>query len=169
MSTAKKEDCKHIVVGKVGKPFGYQGWFKIWSYTDPKPIILDYLPWTLSHEDGLQLKQAKYQGKQLLGKLDGIDDEQQAKIYTHALLSVPRSILPKLEEGYYWNDLIGLEAYNLQGIHLGRIDYLFTTGANDICVIQGEKRQHLIPYTPQVIQQVLLEKGHIIVDWDENF
>jgi len=47
---------------------------------------------------------------------------------------------------------------------LGRIDYLFETGSNDVIVVKGEK-EYLIPYRKDFIISIDLEKEKMIVDW----
>jgi 16S rRNA processing protein RimM len=78
--------------------------------------------------------------------------------------------LPELHEGeYYWNDLQGLRVENLDGVELGRISYVFETGANDVIVVKG-RREYLIPFTwGNAVRRVDLEKGLMIVDWDPDF
>jgi 16S rRNA processing protein RimM len=57
----------------------------------------------------------------------------------------------------------------VDGTELCRVDHLIETGANDVLVVTGE-RERLIPYIPeQVIKQIDLEQGRMVVDWDPEF
>ena len=87
-----------------------------------------------------------------------------------SLIAVERDQLPETApDEYYWTDLEGLSVVCQDGTELGRIDHLLETGANDVLVVQGE-RERLIPYIPgQVIRQVDLENGRMVVDWDPEF
>ena len=62
----------------------------------------------------------------------------------------------------------GLTVLNLEGERLGTVNHLLETGANDVLVVKSE-RDRLIPYVPERIHEVDLEKGQIIVDWDVAF
>ena len=92
-------------------------------------------------------------------------------------IAIKREQLAKPKSGeYYWNDLIGLLVKNLDGIELGKIISMLETGANDVIVTSGEKdqkgkkRERLIPFVfEEVIQEINLEQGFMIVDWDEEF
>ncbi|MGB5651630.1 MAG: PRC-barrel domain-containing protein, partial [Sedimenticolaceae bacterium] len=65
--------------------------------------------------------------------------------------------------------LVGLEVRTLDGVDLGRIGHLFETGSNDVIVVQGE-RERLIPYIwDQVVREVDLDAGTMLVDWDPEF
>ena len=49
------------------------------------------------------------------------------------------------------------------------MSHLFSTGANDVVVVQGE-RERLIPYLrPDVITDIDLAAGRMVVDWDPDF
>ena len=55
------------------------------------------------------------------------------------------------------------------------MNYLFETGANDVLVIRPseaslDERERLLPFLPDdVIRQVDLDAGRMIVDWDPEF
>jgi 16S rRNA processing protein RimM len=72
--------------------------------------------------------------------------------------------LPPLPSGvYYLHQIEGLEVITEQGENLGRVKEILKTGANDVYVVQGERGEILLPAIPQVIREVRLEKGKIIV------
>ncbi|MDP3686464.1 MAG: ribosome maturation factor RimM, partial [Sulfurimicrobium sp.] len=80
-------------------------------------------------------------------------------------IAVPRDALPEpAENEYYWSDLIGLCVFNTEQQDLGKVSGLLETGANDVLVVQGD-RERLIPFVPQVIQEVDLSAGTIRVEW----
>jgi len=88
-------------------------------------------------------------------------------------ISIPRSQLPALPAGqYYWTDLEGLTVVGPEGATLGQVDYIMETGANDVIVVnvaetKGAKKakQCLIPYIPEVVQEIDLDQGMMRVDW----
>ena len=58
---------------------------------------------------------------------------------------------------------------NLDGVEFGTVSHLFSTGANDVLVAQGE-RERMIPFVqPEVIRAVDFEAGTVTVDWDADF
>ena len=42
------------------------------------------------------------------------------------------------------------------------------TGANDVLIVSNGK-QHLIPYTAEVVVETDIESGTMLVDWDVNY
>ena len=98
-------------------------------------------------------------------KLEGIENPEQAEILKNAFLEIDREDAIPLEEGQYFIvDLIGLEVYTEEGKLLGKVDDIYNAGANDIYVIKDELgKQILLPGIEEVIKQVELENGKIIV------
>ena len=83
---------------------------------------------------------------------------------------VPRSALPPPNaDEYYWVDLEGLVVSTVEGAELGTVSHLFSTGANDVLVVRGD-RERLVPFVqPDFIRSVDFEANRIVVDWDPDF
>jgi 16S rRNA processing protein RimM len=161
-----------IVVGKITGVHGVRGEIKVMPYTQPPEAIAGYQPWLIERPHGLsyspKLTQFRRQGEGLVVKLEGCDDRDKAKTLVGSFIQVERTCLPALTEGYYWADLIGLQVSTVTGVDLGTLDYLFETGSNDVMMVKGD-RERLIPYRPEVVIEVNLEKGTLVVDWDPEF
>jgi 16S rRNA processing protein RimM len=121
-------------------------------------------------ERELQGARGRDTAKGVVLTLPGVEDRDAAEALAGAEVWVPRSALPKPKPGeYYWVDLEGLRVVNREGIELGKVSYLFETGANDVMVVAGE-RDRLIPFlTDQFILDVDFEAGLVTVDWDADF
>lgn len=163
----------YIVIGKVAGVFGVKGWLKVQSFTEPRENLLSYKVWHLRKANDvktLQLQSGQLHGKGTIVKLNGIDDRDQAALLSGWEVLLERSQLPPAGPGeYYWADLEGLQVETIQGVQLGKVDYLMETGANDVLVVKGE-RERLIPFLrEQTIIAVDLSLGKIIVDWDPEF
>jgi 16S rRNA processing protein RimM len=162
-----------IILGRVSGVFGILGWLKIVSETEPRDSILQYNPWHLKcrgkNQDYRPLA-GRIHGKGLIAQLEGCDNRDLAAALVGCEIAVRRDQLPVLEpDDFYWSDLEGLKVKTLDGLDLGQVSHLFSTGANDVIVVHGE-RERLIPYLwEQVVQKVDLANGLLIVDWDPAF
>jgi len=163
-----------ITVGRLHGAFGVRGEVKLESFTDPLRAIGKYLPWTLRDArgverdcDGVRVREG---GKGLIATLPGVEDKDAADALRGVEILVPRAALPPPAEGeYYWVDLEGLRVVNVEGVDFGTVSHLFSTGANDVLVAQGE-RERMIPFkTPDYIVSVDFETGIVTVDWDADF
>jgi len=161
-----------VVLGRIVGVFGIKGSVKVYSETRPREQILKYSPWQLKKPGAsmeMQVSGGGPRGKGLIAQLRGIDDRNAAEALVGMEISIPADRMPAAEAGeYYWSQLEGLDVVNREGIGLGRVDYLFETGANDVMVLRGE-RQRLIPFTADAVLDVDLEHGVIRVDWDPEF
>ncbi|MEJ5211107.1 MAG: ribosome maturation factor RimM [Burkholderiales bacterium] len=159
-------------MGRVTGPFGVLGWIKIHPYTETPASLTRYGRWWLGREAPYaehEVVQSRVHGAQVLAKLAGIDDRDQAARLKGQWVVVPRGALPSTgEDEYYWVDLIGLTVVNTEGTSLGTVRELMETGANDVLVVQGE-RERLIPFIRQVILDVDLAEGIIRVDWGVDY
>lgn len=164
---------RRLRVGRVAGIHGLRGTLKIESWCEPIEAILGYRPWFLrstAREWRIESLQGRRHGRGLLVQLAGLDDPDRARLWVGATIEVPRSALPPLPEGqFYWSDLEGLEVRNLEGISFGRVARVVPTGANDVLVVVGE-RERWIPFVlGRHVQEVDLERGLLIVDWDPTF
>lgn len=117
-----------------------------------------------------EIEKVSYHKNQVILKLKGINTIEEAETLRNCYILVNRSNLEPLAEGvYYIADLIGLEVYTEDGIALGKVDDIYNTGSNDIYVVKDELgKQKLLPGIPEVIKNVDLDNGKIIVNLIEG-
>jgi len=162
-----------LLLGKISGVFGVKGWVKIFSHTSPIQQIVSYSPLYLRYKSGwqaIEVVKGQKQGKAVVAQLEGIDDRDQAFALIGTEIGIRQDQLPTLQSGsYYWSELQGLTVVNQQQIELGCVDWLFSTGSNDVLVVKGEK-EHMVPWIEEsVIIAVDQEKKQILVDWDADF
>lgn len=156
--------------GRIAGVHGVRGAVKVFSYTDPPAAIVEYNPWQLCVQG--QWRECRVlgggaQGRGVVAQLEGVGDRDQAQALLDApvaLLNTQRAVLPPGE--YYWSDLEGLRVVTQAGVELGRVAYLFATGANDVLVVRDSAGgEYLIPYTlGHAVLAVEPEVGRIVVD-----
>ncbi|NNC54394.1 MAG: 16S rRNA processing protein RimM [Pseudomonadales bacterium] len=133
---------------------------------------------------GIEPEAIEQRAKEFVVKLKGFDNREQAATLVGMLLEVPRQSLPEAGDGeYYWHQLEGLEVYcvaaapehkgqgqseHIESEHIGCVDHLLATGANDVLVVRAKHNSNeiLIPYLPgTVVREVDLQRGRILVSW----
>ena len=166
----RSPEAKLIPMGRLGAARGLKGWLRVKSFADPPEQLQTYRIWNLlvngqCRETALRRFRTTPRGLECL--LDGIDTRDAAEALRGAEIRVNRADLPPAgEDEWYWADLEGLEVRNLEGRPLGRITGLMATGANDVLIVEGERRR-LIPFAPgSHIQEVDLRERRLVVDWD---
>jgi 16S rRNA processing protein RimM len=169
--SAAQERPKRIVLGHIAGVFGVRGWVKVYSETEPRDGILRYSPWLLGPSgESRRVLEGRAHGKGVVARIEGCDDRDQAALLVDREIAVTRDRLPAPRpDEFYWIDLGGLRVVNLEGVDLGRVSHLFSTGANDVLVAIGE-RERLIPFSwDEAIRSVDFASGAILVDWDPQF
>jgi 16S rRNA processing protein RimM len=63
---------------------------------------------------------------------------------------------------------VGLEVLNEQGEALGVVKQTFSSGAQDVIEVAGD-RTRLIPWVAAVVKEVNLSKKQIHVDWGADW
>lgn len=164
---------EYFEVGQIVNTNGLKGLLKINPFTDDitrferlKTIFIEHKEELLEFE----IESVRYQKKQVLLKLKGIDTIEEAEKYREDYLKINRNKEEKLpEDTYYIVDLIGLDIYTADGELLGKLDDVFSTGSNDVYVVKnGEGKQILLPAISDVIKNIDLEQKKIVVNLIEG-
>jgi len=143
-----------------------RGWMKV---AGDRAALSSLATWWVEGVER-RVEQTKMHSAWLLAKLAGIESREQAQALKGKTIAAPRAALPEPEEGiYYWADLVGLEVVNAQGLVLGVVKGVVSSGAQDVMELSGEKRQRLLPWVPAVVKRVDLEGGRIEVDWGADW
>ncbi len=165
---------RRILLGRIVGAFGIRGQIKIESWTEPRDAIFRYQPWILVDAHGIEREFAgargKESGKHLVATFPDVDDRSVVEAMRGTDIYVPRSALPPPKTGeFYWVDLEGFRVVNAEGVDFGTVSHLFSTGANDVLSIRGD-RERMVPFVePDFVKSVDFEAGLITVDWDPDF
>ena len=52
-SERPSDDSEIVVIGRIGGPYGVQGWVRVNTFTDPPRNLIDYSPWCLCPAAGV--------------------------------------------------------------------------------------------------------------------
>jgi 16S rRNA processing protein RimM len=159
---------QYIVIGRVAGLYGIKGNLKLHYYNERRSDFLSYRKVFLRDRDGhvrpCEIQEAKVHPKFISARLKGCEGIADAEKFIGASVLVNRESLPPLEEGeYYWFEIIGMEVVTEEGRVLGKVEAILPTRSNDVYLVQGGKREWLIPATEEVIVQVDRQKGRIVI------
>jgi len=169
MTPARPADGRRpVVLGRVGAPFGVQGWVKVQSFTDPPEGIVGYGSWELA-QGGRTARWAVLDWKRAGGafavRLEGVGSRDEAQALTGAEVRVDRAELPpSAPNEFYWHDLIGLDAFSPASVALGRVAEILELPAHPVLVLRGD-RERLVPLVPDRLVEVDLAAGRMTLDW----
>lgn len=173
------EQAQPIELGKFGAVYGIKGWLKVHSYTDDPESIFQYKPLLMKSNGAFRevnIAEWKRHGKGFVAKIVDYDVREEVQSLVGVELFVDPNSLPKLEENYYWRDLVGCQVQTDKGYQLGVITDLMETGSNDVLVVKANsndafgQKERLIPFIEeQVILNVDIASQLITVNWEPDF
>lgn len=164
-----------VCLGAVFGAAGVRGAVRIKVFTEDIKSISEYGPVTVyGHEfpqgKDFQINILHNVKGGLAVKLKGVDDRNLAEALKGAEFYIDRSKLPKIEEdgGFYFEDLVGLLTKDQKGDVFGKVDGVFNFGAGDIIEVdfKSEKGKRMYPFSDQVVPEVNIEAGYIVIDRD---
>jgi len=155
-------------MGRVAGSYGVRGWVKVAPDGGAEEALAGAKEWWIG-ADAYQVTEAKVHSATVVGKLSGIDSREQALALKGRPVAVRREALPDPGEGrYYLADLVGLEVVNEQGEPLGVVKQTYSSGAQDVIEVAGD-RTRLIPWVAAVVKEVNLSKKQIHVEWGADW
>ena len=159
---------EYFEVGQIVNTFGIKGQLKVKPFTDDinrfEELKTVYIC-KKNEMEKVEIEDVKYNKQCVLLKVKGIEDLTEAEKYKGLFLKIDRKDAKKLpKDTYFIADILGLEVYTDEGELLGKVDDIFPTGANDVYVVKDELgKQILLPSIPEVLKEIDLEKGKVIV------
>lgn len=162
-----------IVIARFGRPHGIKGFVTVHSFTEPRDNVLKYANWHAfinNKWQPIKLLRAEVQNKAIIAQIEGYPERELVTRLTNIEIAVQQAQLEELKPGeYYWHQLVGMNVINREGELFGKVIEIIPTGANDVLVVEGNKR-HLIPYLlGKFILNIDINQQLITVDWDMDF
>lgn len=173
-----------IEVGRIADAWGLKGWFKVLPYSAHPEALFSSRRWyLLPAEKGarnfsgtlkLAVKEAKDHSGTVVATAHDVSDRDAAEALRGARIFVSRASFPTAEKDeYYWVDLIGLDVVNREGVALGRVKELLSTGAQTVLVMDyeqdGKPQERMIPFVAAYVDDVDLAERRIRVDWQPDY
>ena len=173
-----------IEVGRILDAWGIKGWFKILSHSaDPQALFSSKRWFILPSEKGaktfsgvrkLAIKEAKTHSDTVVASAQDVDDRTAAEALRGARIFISRASFPTADKDeFYWVDLIGLNVMNREGVGLGQVKELLSTGAQTVLVMEfvqdGKTQERMIPFVAVYVDDVDTVKRLITVDWQTDY
>lgn len=173
-----------IEVGRILDAWGIKGWFKVLPYSASPEALFSSKRWfLLPSEKGaktftgsvkLSIKEAKDHSDSVVASAHEVPDRDAAEALRGARIFVARSSFPTPDKDeYYWIDLIGLEVVNREGVALGTVSELMSTGPQTVLVMayehEGKPAERMIPFVSAYVDAVDLPTRRITVDWQPDY
>ncbi|MGL4483949.1 MAG: ribosome maturation factor RimM [Anaerovoracaceae bacterium] len=152
-------DKNKILIGKFGTAVGIKGELKVNSYSSDSHRFSS-IEKLYSETKEFYIENVRYNGKQIILKIKGIDDRNEALKLTGIELYISDSDLEELEEGcFYVKDLIGAKIISRKGEILGELISVHQDRPQELYEIK--KNDGGIAYVPVVDEYIISINGEI--------
>lgn len=177
-----------IEVGRITDAWGLKGWFKILSHSPDPEALFSSKRWYLQPTERgkpafvgtvlMRIREAKVHSDTVVAVAHEMEDRDLAQALKGSRIFVPRSSFPTPElDAYYWVDLMGLNVVNREGIILGVVKDLLSTGPQTVLVIEftetldgiDKVQERMIPFVSHFVDDVNLTDKRITVDWQPDY
>ena len=173
-----------IEVGRIADAWGLKGWFKVLSHSADPEALFSSRRWYLQPAERgvktfsgtllLRIREAKDHSGVVVATAHEVDDRNAAEALRGARVFVPRSSFPTAgADEYYWVDLIGLAVVNREGVELGIVRELLSTGPQTVLVleyqVEGKTQERMIPFVSAYVDTVDVAGKRITVDWQADY
>jgi len=191
-----------IEVGRIADAWGIKGWFKVLPHSASPEALFSSKRWYLLPSDRnlggnnapsqkasasksaivrqpvlLKIKEAKDHANTVVACSLDVADRNQAEALKGARIFVSRSSFPTAgTDEYYWVDLLGLDVVNREGVALGQVKDLMSTGPQTVLVLMQPAEEEgkpsverMIPFVAAFVDNVDLPSRKITVDWQLDY
>lgn len=97
--------------------------------------------------------------------LDGVATCEQAEALKGAMVMASESDLPHpAEHEFYYYQAIGCDVALRDGRVIGKVEEIFSTGANDVMVVRGDGKEILVPVIADVVKRVDIDAHRVTIE-----
>ncbi len=173
-----------IEVGRIADAWGIKGWFKVLPYSASPEALFSSKRWFLQPSERgtktftgtvrLAIKEAKEHADTVVASAHDVSDRSAAEALKGARIFIARSSFPSTgTDEFYWVDLLGLDVVNREGVALGQVRDLLSTGPQTVLVliqeVDGKPVERMIPFVAAYVDAVDLAGRRITVDWQPDY
>ncbi len=182
-----------IEVGRILDAWGVKGWVKVLTHSAEPESLFAAKDWFLQAPEArfrpgfsafsgtvsISLDECKVHSDTVVAKIAGLEDRSAAEALRGARIFLPRSSFPSAsKDEYYWVDLIGLDVVNREGLSLGTVRDLMTTGPQAVLCIEYQAltedgtqsaAERMIPFVAAYVDAVDVPGKRITVDWQPDY
>ncbi len=157
-----------VCIAKIRTAHGVRGLVKVDCFLEDPSELMSYNPLMTADNKPITLTLKNSIKGQFLAEIKGVSDRTDAEKYRNVELFIERDQLPEAEDGFYHEDLIGLEVKNKNGDVIGKVLAVENFGASDLLEIQPTSgKSFYLPFMEPYVGAI--EDDHVIVDQIEEF
>jgi 16S rRNA processing protein RimM len=168
------QDTVEVVVGRIGKPHGIRGEVTVDVRSDEPErryaadaVLRAQAPRgsAFAHRT-VTVTSTRWHQSTLLVRFAEIADRNQAEAARGVVLhaTIDATATPDDPEEFYDHQLVGLVAYDEEGVHLGEVTGLVHGGAQDLLAVKAvDGRATLVPFVAALVPEVDVAGRRVVI------
>jgi len=158
-----------VAIGEIARVHGLRGEVRVTPLTDhPERFerVRECVLWdaTRDERETRRITTARRHGDTLLVTFAGCASPEDARALVGRLIALPRAdALPPPDGSFYPWQLEGARVTTEDGRLVGHVTGIEHSGAQDLWVVAGEGREHLIPAVPDIVLDVDVAAGRVVI------
>jgi 16S rRNA processing protein RimM len=158
-----------VAIGEIARAHGLRGEVRVTPLTDrPERFerVTECVLWdaTRDEREPRRITAARGHGDALIVTFAGCDSVEGTRALVGRLIAVPRTeALPPPDGSFYPWQLEGARVTTEDGRPVGRVTGIERSGAQDLWVVAGDGREHLIPAVPEIVIDVDVAAGRVVI------
>ena len=175
-----RPDPGFLVVGRIGRPHGIRGEILVQLETDhPEsafaPGVVLFLAGSEAGvpEEGippLEVESGRPVRAGYLVAFEGIETREEAELLRGRFLLRDFADVPPLDPGeVFHHQLLGLSVTTVEGAHLGTVREVYDLAPVELLEVRDGARETMIPFRKEIIREVDLEGGRIVVELPDGW
>jgi 16S rRNA processing protein RimM len=157
-----------VPLGEIVATHGLDGWLRLNPFNPQSQTLSPGLEVWLEKSAGRsihEIESSKPHKKQFLIKLLGVNHIDSSRQHLGATLLVDAAALAALAPGqYYQYQVIGFEVVDVNGAVIGAVVSTLSTAGGELYVVQGAKKQYLIPAVKEIVEKVDFAEKKMVIN-----
>ncbi|ACA39129.1 Probable 16S rRNA-processing protein [Lysinibacillus sphaericus C3-41] len=159
-------------VGRIVNTHGIRGEVRILSTTDfeKERFAVGNKLAAFKKDDkkptGVTIQSVRRHKNFILLTFEGMNNINLVEPFKEGLLKVTKDQMTDdlLEENeFFFHEIIGCTVVSEEGETIGVVNDILQTGANDVWVVKGSKKEHYIPYIEDIVKDIDVDEKKIVI------
>ena len=158
-----------VAIGEIARVHGLRGEVRVTPLTDhPERFerVTECVLWDATRDgrEPRRIATARRHGAALIVSFTGCASADEARMLVGRLIAVPRQeALPPPPGSFYPWQLEGARVTTENGRLVGRVTGIEQSGLQDLWVVAGDGREHLIPAVPDIVVDVDIAAARVVI------
>jgi len=156
---------KYICIGEIVGTHGLKGEVRLSSHFKYKDLVFvpNFKLYIGRKYEEVTVTRHRFHKTYDMVTFEGLNDINDVIIYKGDKVYINRDDVD-IKDGYFDEDLIGMDVCLNSGKFIGKVERLMHNGANQLLSIVDDTKCHLVPHVQEFVQKIDFQNNQIIIN-----